>query len=214
MSHIFYLILLPDLTLRNTFGFLQDTGTAYPSRAVVFTPVLFVGRIREIIISDRTGEKQWIGHSNEKQNRWNGYTMYDCLQLSSFEWRKYKSEKPEAAIKYGQSRDTGNFEHTWNRTRSKHRQLRIWPTLIRRTKLGWTQLLVKGMRFQCLVRSRPCFSVSSPVKVLSKKCETCHPYQLFCINVPKKCNDDRYQNQTFLFLWSIMSIRRGGTESN
>ena len=31
---------------------------------------------------------------------------------------KYKSEKPKAAIKYGQSRDTGNFGHTRNRTRT------------------------------------------------------------------------------------------------
>jgi hypothetical protein len=31
---------------------------------------------------------------------------------------KYKSEKPKAAIKYGQSRDTGNFGLTRNRTRT------------------------------------------------------------------------------------------------
>jgi hypothetical protein len=35
MSNNFYFRLLPDLTLRNTVSFLQETGTACPSRAAL-----------------------------------------------------------------------------------------------------------------------------------------------------------------------------------
>ena len=64
-------------------------------------------------------------------------------------------EKPEGAIKNGQSRDTGYIRHTRHRGRrqtapnTQHRKLKWWATWTspkkkKRKKKGWIQVLAKG----------------------------------------------------------------------
>lgn len=49
--HFFYLRLSPDVTMKNSNGFLQDSEAAYSSRTAVFTPGLLVGSVLVICLA-------------------------------------------------------------------------------------------------------------------------------------------------------------------
>jgi amino acid permease len=98
-------------------------------------------------------EEKWLSWSHFFER----YAVSIMIWLINF-WKCWR------AITNEQSRDTVKTGHIRHRTKTKqwnenkltqHRKLKRWATRIGQKNRGWTQVLVKGKKFQSLIKHLP-----------------------------------------------------------